>query len=87
MKKILIFIALIFLITGCGNKLKCKLSGDEFKLVFENGKIVEYYDSKGDPVDKSVIDEMNTYLKDVTDNNEAKKIIKDLLNSYGGECN
>ena len=87
MKKIVLVILITFFITGCGNTLKCSLSDDKFKLVFQNGKIVEYYDSSGKSVEKSVMDEMNTYLKNVNDDSEAMKIIEDLLNSYGGECN
>lgn len=87
MKKVLVCMLALFIITGCSNNMICRLSNDSFELVFKNGKIIEYYDSKGNPVDKSVIQEMNTYLKNIDDNYEAKKIIKDLLNSYDGECN
>jgi len=89
MKRVVLSFVLIIFVVGCGNdnKLKCKLGEDDIILTFSNGKIVEYQNGMGIEADNDVIVEMNTYLKEITDNNKAKLKMKEVILSFGGSCN
>ena len=92
MKKIfsVLILVLLLILTGCSLKrdtLHCNLNDEKFDLVFENGKIVKYLDHNNKEQSSDIIEEMNTYLKDSSNNKEAINTIKTLVISSGGDCN
>ncbi len=94
MKKIIIFVALVFL-CGCsfGKKevvraeISCYTEDSKFNLFLENGQIVKYVDSIEGELHQETVDILNEeHLVGITDNDEALKIMDIALKDLDGHC-
>ena len=90
MKKILIIILGIFILTGCSNsgeEFTCIVNNKEAIFTMKNGMITAYT-LDGQKQSNSTIDEINgTYLTSSTTNEEGKEALTNYVNSLGGSCN
>ena len=93
MKKVLLFFIVCFLlITGCGKKeekinLECELTSTTITLTIEKGQITKYVDKISGEISQSEIDVLNeSYLKGITDNQDAITKMREVIASNGGDC-
>lgn len=90
MKKILIIMLGIFILTGCSNsgeELTCIVNNKEAIFTMKNGMITAYT-LDGQKQSNSTIDEINgTYFTSSTTNEEGKEALTNYVNSLGGSCN
>jgi len=85
---ILLLISFLFL-TGCTTKeeLTCEFENTSITITLEYGKIVKYVDKLTGEASEDAIEIMNKdYLKDITDNKEAIKKLKEVIATTGGDC-
>lgn len=89
MKKILLIIVALFLITGCdkGEQLTCTINNKEAIFTMKNG-IITSYTLDGQKQSQNEIDELNgTYFTSSTNNEEGKEALQNYVNSLNGSCN
>ena len=90
MKKILIIMLGIFILTGCSNsgeEFTCIVNNKEAIFTMKNGMITTYT-LDGQKQSNSTIDEINgTYFTSSTTNEEGKEALTNYVNSLGGSCN
>ena len=90
MKKILIIMLGIFILTGCSNsgeEFTCIVNNKEAIFTMKNGMITAYT-LDGQKQNNSTIDEINgTYFTSSTTNEEGKEALTNYVNSLGGSCN
>lgn len=90
MKKILIIMLGIFILTGCNNsgeEFTCIVNNKEAIFTMKNGMITAYT-LDGQKQSNSTIDEINgTYFTSSTTNEEGKEALTNYVNSLGGSCN
>ncbi len=89
MKKILLIIVSLFLLTGCdqGEKLTCEIDNKEAIFTMKNG-IITSYTLDGQKQSQSEIDELNgTYFTSSTNNEEGKEALQNYITSNNGSCN
>lgn len=97
MKKVIIFMTLVFL-CGCSKsdivkkevvkgEISCFTEDSKFNLLLENGQIVKYIDSVDGELGQETVDILNEeHLVDVTDNDEALRIMNSALKDLDGHC-
>lgn len=88
MKKKVIFLLGIILLTGCtkGEEVTCNINGKKAIFTLKNG-IVASYTLDGQKQKHSEIDEINgTYFTSSTTNEEGKIVLQNYVNSLGGYC-
>ncbi len=89
MKKILLIIVALFLITGCdkGEQLTCTINNKEAIFTMKNG-IITSYTLDGQKQSQNEVDELNgTYFTSSTNNEEGKEALQNYVNSLNGSCN
>lgn len=90
MKKLLIVMFGVFILTGCGNsgeEFTCQINNKEAIFTMKDGMITAYT-LDGSKQSKSTIDEINgTYFTSSTTNEEGKEALTNYVNSLGGSCN
>ena len=90
MKKILIIMLGIFILTGCSNsgeEFTCIVNNKEAIFTMKNGMITAYT-LDGQKQSNSTIDEINgTYFTSSTTNEEGKEALTNYVNSLCGSCN
>ncbi len=89
MKKLIIILFSIFLLTGCtkGEEVTCNINGKEAIFTIKNG-LVTKYKLAGEKQKKSEIDEINgEYFTSSDDNEEGKLALQTYVSSLGGTCN
>ena len=90
MKKIIIIMLGIFILTGCSNsgeEFTCIVNNKEAIFTMKNGMITAYT-LDGQKQSNSTIDEINgTYFTSSTTNEEGKEALTNYVNSLGGSCN
>ena len=90
MKKLLIVMFGVFILTGCGNsgeEFTCQINNKEAVFTMKDGMITTYI-LDGSKQSKSTIDEINgTYFTSSTTNEEGKEALTNYVNSLGGSCN
>ena len=89
MKKILIFMLGVFLLTGCGNKgeeLTCYIDNKEAVFTMKDGVLTSFtLDGKDQGASK--VDEINgTYFTSSTNNEEGKEALINYIISVEGSC-
>ncbi len=92
-KRIMIIILLltIIFVSGCGRKedkqLICKIGDTTVTITLQLGQITKYEDQiKGSASNEEIKKLNDNYLKDITDDDEALKILREVLASNGGNC-
>ena len=86
MKKILLIIVALFLITGCdkGEQLTCTINNKEAIFTMKNG-IITSYTLDGQKQSQNEVDELNgTYFTSSTNNEEGKEALQNYVNSLNG---
>jgi len=90
MKRIVVFILIIFLLSGCTSKkeqLICEIGDTVITIEIQNGKIIKYIDKITGEASKEMIDVLNeNHLTDITTNKEALEILKKYIIDNDGEC-
>lgn len=89
MKKLLIPLFGILLLTGCGagESYTCKIDGKEAIFELKDG-MISSYTLDGEKQSQSTVDELNgTYFTSSTDNEEGKVTLKNYVESQNGTCN
>lgn len=93
MKKILIIILGIILITGCTTKkeditkITCTIDETEFTLTITGGKITEYVDKIEGKMESDTLEVYNSdLLVNTKTSEEAKKIMTEEIKNLGGNC-
>ena len=89
MKKILLIIVALFLITGCdkGEQLTCTINNKKAIFTMKNG-IITSYTLDGQKQSQNEVDELNgTYFTSSTNNEEGKEALQNYVNSLNGSCN
>ncbi len=88
MRKILVIICGIFLLTGCdnGEEFTCIVNGEEAIFTLKDG-IVTTYTLGGEKQSQSTIDEINgLYFTSSTNNEEGKEALTNYVTSLNGSC-
>ncbi len=88
MKKILLIIVGLFILTGCdkGEEITCTINNEEAIFTMKNG-IITSYTLNGQKQSQSEIDEINgTYFTSSTNNEEGKEALQTYVNSLNGSC-
>lgn len=90
MKKILIVMFVVFILTGCGNsgeEFICTINNKQAIFTLKDGMIISYT-LDGTNQSQSTIDEINgTYFTSSTNTEEGKVALTNYVNSLGGSCN
>ena len=92
MKKIILCLSIILLLTGCGKKeetikLECELSTTTITLTINAGKIIKYVDKiNGEASDEEINVLNNSYLDGIDDNKMAISKMIEVIASNGGDC-
>ena len=88
MKKYLLIILGIFLLTGCAGEeeITCRISGKEAIFTLKNG-MISHYKVNGMPKTNAEIAEINgTFFTSSETNEDAIKILHNYVESLGGSC-
>jgi len=88
MKKLLIFIVGLFLLTGCskGEEFTCHVNGQDAIFTLNEG-LVTSYKLGGQSKSQSDIDEINgEYFTSATNNEEGKAALKNYVSMQNGTC-
>lgn len=89
MKKLLIVMLGLFLLTGCSNKgeeLTCHIDNKEAIFTMKDG-IITSFTLDGKKQSTSEVDEINgTYFTSSTNNEEGKEALANYINSVQGSC-
>ena len=98
-KRLIYFLPFFLLIGGCANvknekpveiikgSMNCVVENSTFTLELENGQIVKYIDSVDGELPQETVDILNQeYLVDITDNDEAIRIMNESLKDLNGHC-
>ena len=88
MKKILLIIVGLFILTGCdkGEEITCTINNEEAIFTMKNG-IITSYTLNGQNQSQSEIDEINgTYFTSSTNNEEGNEALQTYVNSLNGSC-
>lgn len=90
MKKLLIIMFGVFILTSCGNsgeEFTCTINNSEAVFTIKDG-IVSSYTLDGEKQSRSTIDEINgTYFTSSTNTEEGKAALTNYVNSLNGSCN
>ena len=90
MKKILIIMFAVFILTGCtnsGEQFTCIINNSEAVFTIKDG-IITSYTLDGEKKIRSTIDEINgTYFTSSTNTEEGKAALTNYVNSLNGSCN
>ena len=91
MKKIILCLFVLMLLTGCGKKetmkLECELSATTIVLTIQEGKITKYVDKiSGEASNKEIEVLNNSYLSEINDNKKAASKMIEVIASNGGDC-
>ncbi len=88
MKKYLLILLSIFILTGCAEKevVKCNIGNKEAIFTLKSG-MISHYKVNGIPKSNSEIAEINgTYFTSSVTNDDAKIALQNYVNSLGGTC-
>lgn len=90
MKKVFLLILFcILLLTGCSKEeeLICDIGTTTVTVTIKEGKIISYVDKIKGELDSEGIKRLNeSYLKSVTNNNDALNTLRDVIATMGGNC-
>jgi len=93
MKKVLTFLVVLLLLTGCSKKedkqvvLECEFPNTTITITIEKGKIIKYIDKIQGEFSKESIDLLNnSYLSNIDNNSEALTKMKEVIATNGGDC-
>ena len=91
-KYIVILVVILLFIVGCSKKedreeLVCEMPATTITLTVQSGKIVKYVDEVQGEFSKEKIKLLNeSYLKDVTNTDDAIVKLRGVIASNGGDC-
>lgn len=93
MKKIFVLIIILLLVVGCSKKeekqvvLECEFPNTTITLTIEDGKIIKYVDKiQGEFSVEDIEILNNSYLANISNNNEALNKMKEVIATNGGDC-
>jgi len=90
MKKLLILVAGVFMLTACGGEtldVNCKIGGKDAIFTLKNG-MVSSYTLDGSKMSRSVVDEINgEYFTSAKNNEEGETALNNYIRSINGSCN
>ena len=91
-----LFIVFMFFFVGCSSKpvkevsrkdINCHVDESNFVLKLEDGQIVKYIDSVDGDLGQEVVNILNEeHLQNVSDNDEALRIMNAALSDLNGGC-
>lgn len=88
--KIILIIISIFLLVGCSTakeELECEIGSTVITLTVGNGTIIKYVDEIKGELSQEEIDVLNeSYLKNIDNNDDAIKILREVIANNGGNC-
>ncbi len=88
MKKYIIVLFIVFVLTGCtkGEEVICTVNNKKAIFTLKNG-IITNYKLDGKMKKKYEIDEINgTYFTNSENNEEGVQVLREYVNSLGGTC-